>query len=179
MLDLILIIIFIASLMVGIKRGFVVQAIHLVSYFLSVLVAYIFYKPLADNFVLWIPYPGISEDTSKTLTLDAIDVDQTFYRIIAFAVIFFATKIVMQVIASIFDFLTYLPVLKSVNRLLGAFLCFIEFYLIAFIILYVSALLPLGPIQGLLGGSFIAGLMLEHTPLITSMFQNLWYIYTN
>ncbi len=179
MLDLILIIIFIASLMVGIKRGFVVQAIHLISFFVSLLVAYIFYKPLADNFVLWIPYPGISVDTSKALMLEAIDVDQTFYRIIAFAVIFFATKIVLQVIASIFDFLTYLPVLKSVNRLLGAVLCFIEFYLIAFIILYVLALLPLEPIQGLLNGSIITGLMLEHTPLITSMFQNWWYIYTN
>ncbi|KGR78749.1 CvpA family protein [Ureibacillus manganicus] len=178
MLDLLLIIIFIASLMVGIKRGFVVQVIHLVSYFVSLLVAYIFYRPLADNFVLWIPYPGISEDTSKTLMLEAIDVDQTFYRIIAFAIIFFATKVVLQVIASIFDFLTYLPVLKSVNRLLGAVLCFIEFYLIAFIILYVLALLPLAPIQNLLSGSFITGLMLEHTPLITSMFQNWWYIYT-
>lgn len=179
MLDLILIIIFIASLMVGIKRGFVVQAIHLISFFVSLIVAYIFYRPLADNFVLWVPYPGISEDTSKTLMLDAIDVDQTFYRIIAFAVIFFATKIILQVIASVFDFLTYLPVLKSINRLLGAILCFIEFYLIAFIILYVLALLPLGPIQGLLSGSFITKLMLEHTPIITSMFQNWWYIYTS
>jgi uncharacterized membrane protein required for colicin V production len=178
MLDLLLIIIFIASLMVGIKRGFVVQAIHLISFFVALLVAYIFYKPLADNFVLWIPYPGISEDTLKTLMLEAIDVDQTFYRIVAFAVIFFATKVILQVIASIFDFLTYLPVLKSVNRLLGAVLCFIEFYLITFIVLYVLALLPIPSIQGFLSGSFITGLMLEHTPLITSMFQNWWYIST-
>ncbi len=179
MLDLILIIIFIASLMVGIKRGFVVEVIHLASFFVSLLVAYLFYKPLADRFVFWIPYPGISEAASKTLILDAIDVDQTFYRVIAFAVIFFVTKIVLQVIASIFDFLTYLPILKSVNRLLGAVLCFIEFYLIAFIILYVLALLPLDFIQNLLGGSIITGLILEHTPIITNMFQNWWYIYTS
>ncbi|BDH62525.1 membrane protein [Lysinibacillus sp. PLM2] len=179
MLDLILIIIFIASLMVGIRRGFVVEAIHLASFFIALLVAYIFYKPLADNFVFWIPYPGISADSSTTLMLDMIDVDQTFYRIVAFAVIFFATKILLQIVATIFDFLTYLPILKSVNRLLGAALCFVEFYLVTFIVLYVLALLPIDTIQHLLGGSFISGLMLEHTPIVTSIFQNWWYIYTN
>nr|WP_106780264.1 CvpA family protein [Lysinibacillus timonensis] len=177
MLDLILIIIFIASLLVGIKRGFIVEAIHLVSFFIALLVAYIFYKPLADSFVLWIPYPGISADTTTTLMLESIDVDHTFYRIIAFAVIFFTTKIVLQIVANIFNFLTYLPILKSVNRLLGAALCFVEFYVITFIVLYVLALLPIGTLQGLLNSSLITNLMLEHTPIITSVFQNWWYIY--
>ena len=76
-----------------------------------------------------------------------------------------------------FDFLTYLPILSSLNYLLGAVLCFIEAYLILFIGLYVLALLPLESIQKIVDGSFITGLMLEHSPIITSMFQNWWYIY--
>ena len=39
--------------------------------------------------------------------------------------------------ASIFDFIAYLPVLNTVNRWLGALLGMIENYLIMFILLYV------------------------------------------
>lgn len=178
MLDIVILIIFAASLLIGMKRGFVVQVINLVGFFIALIVAYIYYKPLAEKFVLWIPYPGITEDTSVALVVDMLDVDQTFYRIIAFAVIFFAVKIAMQIIGSIFDFLTYLPVLNTFNRLLGALLCFVEFYFIVFILLYVLALLPIASLQSLLGSSIIAGLMLEHTPIVTQLFQKIWYIYT-
>lgn len=178
MLDIILIIIFAASLIVGIKRGFIVQAIHLLSFFIALLVAYTYYKPLAEKFVLWIPYPGISEDASMTLLIDALDVDRTFYRIIAFAVIFFTVKIALQIVGSIFDFLTYLPILSSINRLLGALLCFVEFYIILFIVMYVLALLPVESVQNLMGSSIIVGFMLEHTPILTEVFQKWWYIYT-
>lgn len=178
MLDLILILIFIGSLIVGLKRGFVMQAIHLVSFFIALIVAYIYYKPLAEKFVLWIPYPGVSENASMTLVLDSLDVDRTFYRIIAFAVIFFTVKIALQIVGSIFDFLTYLPILNSINRVLGAVLSFIEVYFILFIVLYVIAMLPIQSIQNLMDNSIIAGIMLEHTPIITKMFQKMWYIYT-
>ncbi|QCR33190.1 CvpA family protein [Lysinibacillus sp. SGAir0095] len=176
MLDIILLIIFAASILVGLKRGFIVQAIHLLSFFVALIVAYIYYKPLAEKFVLWIPYPGVTDDSSMMLVLDQLNVDQTFYRIIAFAVIFFGVKIALQILGSIFDFLTYLPILNSVNRLLGAVLCFVEFYLIVFIGMYVLALLPIGSLQNLLDGSIIAKLMLEHTPVFTSMVQDWWYI---
>ncbi|SOC02957.1 uncharacterized membrane protein required for colicin V production [Ureibacillus xyleni] len=177
MLDIILIIIFVASLLVGLKRGFIVQAIHLSSFFIALLVAYIYYKPLAEKFVLWVPYPGFTEDPSMTLILDTLDVDQTFYRIIAFAVIFFVVKLALQILASVFDFLKYFPILNSVNRVLGAALCFVEFYFILFIAMYVLALIPITSVQNLMGSSIIANLMLEHTPILTKMVQNWWYIY--
>ncbi|WP_339288282.1 CvpA family protein [Ureibacillus sp. FSL K6-0786] len=177
MLDIILLFVFAASLLIGMKRGFIMQAINLVGFLVALIVAYIYYKPLAEKFVLWIPYPGLQPDSSLTLVLDALDVDKTFYRIIAFAVIFFVVKLAMQIVASVFDFLTFLPVLKSFNRILGALLCFVEFYFILFILLYVFALLPIDAIQKLMGSSFIANFMLEHTPIVTQLFQKLWYIY--
>lgn len=177
MLDIILLLIFAGSLLVGLKRGFIVQAIHLSSFFIALLVAYIYYKPLAEKFVLWVPYPGITQDSSMTLILDSLDVDQTFYRIIAFAVIFFVVKLAMQILASVFDFLKYFPILNSVNRVLGAALCFVEFYFILFIIMYVLALIPIISVQNLMGSSIIANLMLEHTPILTKIVQNWWYIY--
>lgn len=178
MLDIIILIIFAASLIVGGKRGFVVQAINLFSFVIALIVAYIYYKPLAQKFVLWIPYPGFTEDATMTLVLDSLDVDRTFYRVIAFAIIFFTVKIALQIVGSMFDFLTYLPILGSINRILGAVLGFVEFYFLLFIALYVLALLPIEGLQTILDSSILTGLILEHTPIITSVFQNWWYIYS-
>lgn len=178
MLDIILLLILIASLVVGVKRGFIVQAIHIGSFFIALIVAYIYYKPLAEKFVFWIPYPGFAEGSTATLILDTLDVDRTFYRVIAFAVIFFVVKIALQIVGSMFDFLKYIPVLGSINRLLGAMLCFAEFYILIFIGLYVIALLPLENVQTVLSKSVLTGLILEKTPILTSMFQNWWYIYS-
>lgn len=178
MLDIILLIVLLLSCFIGAKRGFIVQIIHLGSFLIALLVAYIYYKPLAQKFVLWVPYPGFTEDATMTLVLDTLDVDRTFYRVIAFALIFFIVKLILQIIGSMFDFLTYLPILGPINRLLGAILGFIEFYFIIFIGLYVFALLPLEAIQNVLNQSILTGLILEHTPVVTQMFQNWWYIYT-
>lgn len=179
MLDLFILAVFIISLIIGAKRGLIVQLINIASFLIALVVAIIYYKPLADKFVLWIPYPGFTEGSTMTLVLDSLDIDRTFYRVFAFALIFFTVKIALQILGSMFDFLTYLPVLSSVNYLLGAVLCFIEAYIILFIGLYVIALLPIESIQSIVDSSFLTGLILEHTPVITSIFQNWWYIYKN
>ena len=84
---------------------------------------------------------------SLSIVIDSLDLDRTFYRVLAFAIIFFVVKFTLQIVTSIFDFLAYLPVLKSVNKLLGAVLGFIEHYLLLFIALYVLVLLPIETIQ--------------------------------
>lgn len=179
MLDLFILVVFIISLIIGAKRGLIVQLIHIGSFLIALVVAVIYYKPLADKFVLWIPYPGFTEGSTMTLVLDSLDVDRTFYRVFAFALIFFVVKISLQILGSMFDFLTYLPVFSSLNFVLGAVLGFVEAYLILFIGLYVIALLPIESIQAIVDGSWITGLMLEHTPIITNLFQDWWYIYKN
>lgn len=179
MLDILLLILFAISLAIGARRGFILQAVHLVSYVVALIVAFLYYKSLAQKFVLWIPYPGFTEDATMTLVLDSLDIDRTFYRVFAFAIIFFAVKITLQIVGSMFDFLAQVPVFSSVNYVLGAALCFIEVYLLLFIALYVLALIPLESIQSFTDSSFITKLMLEHTPIITGLFQDWWYIYTN
>ncbi|MEG0258958.1 MAG: CvpA family protein [Lysinibacillus sp.] len=177
MLDLIILIVLLAGLIVGGKRGLIVQVMHLTSFIIALIVAYIYYKPLAEKFVFWIPYPGVTDSGSLSIVIDNLDLDSTFYQVIAFAFIFFAVKVALQILASVFDFIKYLPVLASVNRLLGAALGVIEYYLLMFIALYVLALLPIEPIESLMKSSILSSLILEHTPIITSMFQKWWYIY--
>lgn len=179
MLDLIILIVLLAGLIVGLKRGLIVQLMHIVSFVVALIIAYIYYKPLAEKFVFWVPYPGVTDTGSLGVVIDSLDLDRTFYRVIAFAVIFFVVKFTLQIVASIFDFIAYLPVLKSLNRILGALFGVIEYYLLLFIVLYVFALLPIEPVQNLMSKSLLSGIILEHTPIITNMFQKWWYIYMN
>ena len=177
MLDILLLLLLVASFIIGAKRGLIVQLMHVVTLIVAFVVALIYYKPLAQKFVLWIPYPAFTDGITQTINLEAIDVDRTFYQVLAFALIFFVVKFALQIVASIFDFLTYLPVLHTVNRLLGAVFGFVEMYLLLFLALYVFALLPIEKIQVILADSSLTRFMLEKTPIFTSLVKEWWYIY--
>ena len=111
MLDILILLLLLAGLFVGAKRGLIVQLIHMTGFVIALLVAYTYYKPLAEKFVLWIPYPAVDSGSTLTIAIDRLDLDQTFYQLIAFALIFFVIKFALQLVASMFDFLKYLPVL--------------------------------------------------------------------
>jgi len=178
MLDIILLLVLLTGLFVGAKRGLIVQLIHMTGFIIALIVAYTYYKPLAEKFVLWIPYPTVGSNTSLSFAIDRLDLDQTFYQLIAFALIFFAVKFALQLVASMFDFLSYLPVLGVFSKIAGAILGFIEFYILLFILLYVMALLPIAIFQSLIENSIIVDSMLEHTPFLSETVKKWWFIYT-
>ncbi|WP_342598557.1 CvpA family protein [Psychrobacillus sp. FSL H8-0483] len=177
MIDIIILILLVAGFITGARRGLIVQLIHMTGFIIALIVAYTYYKPLAEKFVLWIPFPAITTGSKLTIAVDSLDLDQTFYRIIAFAIIFIAVKFALQLLASMFDFLKYLPILGFVSNIAGAILGFIEFYFIMFVLLYVLALLPIDLIQNLIANSVLTGWMLEHTPILSELVKKWWFIY--
>lgn len=177
MLDIILFLLLIAGIIVGAKRGLVVQLIHMVGFIIALVVAYLYYKPLSEYFVLWIPYPVVTDESRFTMVVGQLDLDQTFYQLFAFVLIFFVVKFGLQLIASMFDFLKYLPVLGFLSKILGAILGFIEMLVLLFFFIYVFALLPMDLIQNQLANSGIAQAILEHTPYFSEKVKEWWYIY--
>lgn len=177
MLDILILILLVAGLITGAKRGLIVQLIHMTGFIIALIVAYTYYKPLADKFVLWIPFPAVTAGSKLTIAVESLDLDQTFYRIIAFALIFIVVKFALQLLASMFDFLKYLPILGFISNIVGAVLGFIEFYFILFVLLYVFALLPIDFIQNLISKSILTSWMLDHTPLLSETVKKWWYIY--
>ena len=175
--DILLLIILLGGIIVGAKRGFIVQLIHMVGFVVALIVAYKYYKPLSEYFTLWIPYPAVNENSQFTIVVDQLDLDQTFYQLLAFALIFFVVKFGLQLIASMFDFLKFLPVLGFFSKILGAVLGLIEVYILLFIFIYVFALLPVDAVQNQLENSGIAQSMLEHTPYFSEKVKEWWYIY--
>lgn len=177
MVDLIIIILLFAGLVSGAKRGLIVQLIQMAGFLISIIVAYLYYKPLAEKLVLWIPYPSVDENTTLKFAVEQLDLSHTFYQLLAFALIFFVVKFAIQIFASLFDFLRHIPILGGLNRILGGLFGVIEAYLLIFIVLYVIALLPIDGIQKYVESSFLTTLILDYTPIISKTFQNLWFVY--
>lgn len=178
MLDIVIVFLLVAGIFIGAKRGLIVQLIHMTGFIVALVVAYTYYKPLAEKFVLWIPYPTVDSNSTLTIAIDRLDLDQTFYQLIAFALIFFVIKFALQLVASMFDFLSYLPVLGIISRIAGAILGFIEFYILLFILIYVIALLPIDLFQTLIENSSLVDTMLNKTPYFSETVKTWWYIYT-
>ncbi|WP_405100700.1 CvpA family protein [Oceanobacillus sp. FSL H7-0719] len=178
MLDIILIVLLLFGLFIGLARGFILQLLHLVGFITAFVVAAIYYDDLAGMLELWLPYQEIKNNAWADF-LNALPLEMAFYSIVSFAIIFFAVKIILQIIANMLDFVASIPLINIVNKLSGAVLGLVEVYLIAFIILFVLALTPVEGIQTALNNSFIAMLMLEKTPYFSGKVFDLIQTYVS
>ncbi|UOR13864.1 CvpA family protein [Halobacillus amylolyticus] len=174
MIDLLLLIILFLGVMVGFRRGFILQLFHLIGFIAAFIVAVMYYDNLAPKLILWVPYPELPEGASWAIFMESLPLEQAFYNASAFAILFFGVKIILQIIASMLDFVSELPVLSSLNSLLGGILGFVERYFLLFILLYIAALVPLGVVQNALDGSFLAQFIIEKTPILSSQIKTMW-----
>ncbi|WP_163970174.1 CvpA family protein [Oceanobacillus halotolerans] len=175
MVDFILIILLILGFFIGLKRGFILQVFHLLGFIIAFILATIYYDNLAEMFSLWIPYPELGSDSAWAIFLQSDPLETAFYNAIAFAAIFFSVKIVLQIIASMLDFVASLPILSSINGILGAVLGFLEVYLIIFVILFILALTPISSIQVWIDHSTVAQFIVEKTPILSEQVKTLWF----
>lgn len=177
MIDLLILIAIVAGAIIGIRRGLVLQSIHLVGVIVSLIVAWIFYKPLADRFEMLIPYPGITANTNLIIPTDDIDVDRTFYRLFAYVLIFIVAKVLLQVVASAFQKYAYVEVFPQWNRIVGALLGIVEVYIVLYMLLSLLAMLPLEMVTSRLDGSLFASFVVNYSPILSMIFKNIWYLY--
>ncbi|PLS02594.1 CvpA family protein [Neobacillus cucumis] len=178
MLGLAIIIFLIIGFFVGLKRGFILQLVHLTGFIIAYVAAASYYEELSTKLILWIPYPDFGDGTALKIFSDSTDMESAFYRAIAFVIIFFAVKILFQIIGSMLDFIAHLPVLRQLNVLAGGLLGFCEVYLIIFILLYIAALIPIEVIQDQLDHSNLAKAIVNHTPILSQQIKSLWIEYT-
>lgn len=175
MLDLIIIVLLLFGLLRGLKRGFIMQIVHLTGFVVAFIVANKYYIPLSEKITLWVPYTNTSENSFIATIIDNANIEEVFYRAIAFAFIFFAVKFIWQLIGSMIDFIASLPILKQLNTWAGAILGIVEIYLVLFILLYIAALMPIASIQDQLNNSSIAAGIIENTPYLSQKIKELWF----
>lgn len=175
MINLILIVLLLFGFIIGLKRGFILQIFHMIGFIASFIIAVIYYKKLSPYLAMWIPYPDFTGEGAMALFLNSLPLESAFYNAVSFVLIFFAVKIVLQIIASMLDFVSFIPILSSLNRIGGAVLGFLEVYLYIFILLYILALTPLSKIQSLIEQSSLAKLIIEKTPFLSRKIEDLWF----
>ncbi|WP_066311424.1 CvpA family protein [Bacillus sp. FJAT-29814] len=174
MLDLAILLFLIIGFFVGLKRGFILQLVHLIGFIIAYIVAYMYYEDFVPRLMLWIPYPNFGEGTILKILTDSSNMEMAFYRAISFVIIFFAVKVLLQIIGSMFDFIAHLPVLKQLNFWAGGLLGFLEVYFIIFIVIYIAALIPIELFQTALDGSFMAETMVKYTPILSQQIHDWW-----
>ncbi|MEK4565850.1 CvpA family protein [Alkalihalobacillus sp. FSL R5-0424] len=176
MLSIIILLMLVFSFFVGRRRGFILQLIHLTGFIISLYVAYRYSGNLADNiqFRLIIPFPEFDGDGIGGMLIQAFNTEDVYYRAIAFAILFFATRIILHIVGTMLDFVAHLPILRTINKLLGGILCIVETYLIVFVLLYVAAVLQIDVVQGFMQDSIVAQFMLNHTPFLSDWIKDLW-----
>lgn len=175
MLSIILLLGILISIIVGVRRGFILQAIHMVGFFIAFIAASIFYSKVSTKLIMWVPFPSGGSSTGLKLLFNEKGLEAAYYNAISFFLIFIIVKITLQIVASLFDFLASFPLLKQFNHLLGGVLSFIEFYIITLIIITIFAMVPVATIQNSIQGSFVAKQMILHTPLISSIIEAMWF----
>jgi uncharacterized membrane protein required for colicin V production len=175
MLDLVILTVLLIGAIVGLRRGFILQFIHLTGFFVAFITAYMYYDELAPKLKLWIPFPTMGSKGSFNMIFDTIGLDLAYYNAIAFAAIFFAVKILWQMIGSMLDFIAHFPILKTLNRWGGGVLGLAEVYLIMFILVYIAALLPIEIVQNQIHESFFAQSIVKNTPLFSDKVKDLWF----
>ncbi|KIL44644.1 CvpA family protein [Jeotgalibacillus soli] len=174
MLDLALFILMIIGFFVGLRRGFILQLIHMIGFFVAFFVAYLYYDVLAPKLTLWVPYPAFDSHSELRMITESINFEESYYRIIAFSIIFFAVKLLMQLIGSMFDSISQFPILRPLNVFGGGILGVLEVYFIFFILLYIAAMLPIASVQSALDGSWIAKFILTNTPIFSEQVKEWW-----
>lgn len=174
MLSFLLFFALVVSFFVGFRRGIILQVIHLLGFVAAFVVAYLYYQEVAHYIRLWIPFPQLSGDSSIELLVDAFGFERVYYNGIAFAILFFSTKVIMQIIGSLFDFLAHLPILNMINRWLGGFLGFIEGLLIIVVLLHLGALIQIEIIQVTIQNSSFAQMIFDYTPILSDRIKELW-----
>ncbi|WP_188206360.1 CvpA family protein [Alkalibacillus aidingensis] len=177
MFDIILLILLIFGFLLGLKRGFILQLMHLVGFIVALIVARLYYQDLAAIIELWIPNPNLSDEHFWASLMDTFSIADAFYNGMAFIIIFIIVKIIMQIIANMLNFVANIPILNSLNNFLGAIIGFIEMYFIIFIILFLFSLISVEFIQDTVQNSVIASFMIEKTPIFSERIKDWWFTY--
>lgn len=175
MIDLILFVLLVFGVLMGLKRGFILQFFHLTGSIVALVIAMLYYDAISPRLELWVPFPELPADAAWAVFLGESSIENAFYNAAAFLLIFMAVRILLHILASMLDFVAELPVLSSVNKLFGGVLGFVEVYLILFLFLYVGALLPIEFVQTMLDRSEIAAFTIENTPYLSGKIKELWF----
>ncbi|GAX08890.1 colicin V production protein [Secundilactobacillus silagincola] len=158
-----IIIILALGLISGYQRGFVAVVISLLAYIVAWVVATIFSQTLA-NFL----FHAFTSSNSVT-----VPVPRMLSGLVFFVLFSFAYSVIRRIGRDL-NLITRLPLIHSVNALIGAALNFIVRYLLIFLVLNILLLFPNEWIQSQYQASPVAQNIVKNTPVMSKQLIQSW-----
>lgn len=176
MLSILLILILSWHFYIGYSRGIILQAYYLVASIVSLVIASQFYRMLAKQMTLWIPYSNASQGaTVKFFTaVNIFDLDQVYYAGVAFTAIYVMVYL-------LFRFVGVLVHLAPINHFdsvkmncISGGLAILATLVVFNLVLTLLATVPMAFVQNTLSDSFLARVIIDYLPPLSSMTKALW-----
>ncbi|MEY8598197.1 CvpA family protein [Mammaliicoccus lentus] len=171
MITLLVIICLILGVIIGYRRSLVLESLHAISTISALVVAVICYAPFSKQLHLLLPYPSASTEGTNAIFKN-INNEDAFYNIMAILILFVLTKIILQVISTVFDFYHQMEFGGKYAQYFAMVLGFIETYIIVIIILATVAVIPIPMFIEALHQSSVGNLVLTKTPFLSELLVN-------
>ncbi|GAA0374701.1 CvpA family protein [Bacillus horti] len=171
--DIVILCLLVAGFIMGYKRGLIKQAIHMVGFIVAIIVAFLFNGTVAEMLQGVIPYPFSEPEGAASLLL-ILDLERMFYKALAFALLFFGTKLVLSLIGHLLTAVASLPGLNLINRWLGGTLGVLQIFVLMFIVVHVLFFIPWETGHQWLASSSIAQWMTDQTSIVPDQIMDIW-----
>src|SRR5699024_2840271 len=169
-MSIIIFILLLIGLVIGYRRGVILQLLHLVGTISAIIISAMNYETLSARFDMVMPYPSTAQSVNNPLLPDLANAEYAFYDMTAFFIIFVVSKILIQLIVSAFDYLQQISVFGKVGEIAGLVLGLVEMIYILTVIIFMLAIIPLEFIQNAIGDSWLATFIMEHTFILSDKF---------
>lgn len=169
-LDIIIVILFIISFLEGWKKGLLTSVVKLVSSILIFILAFLLKGPISLIFIEHLPFISFGGLFAGITSLNIVLYEGLAFLlcVIVLSIIF---KIILKFTGVINKLLNATIILGLPNKLGGAIVNFIRYYIIVFIIIFVLSLIP--KTSAYILESNITSSMLNKTPILSSMTKDI------
>lgn len=174
MLTLMIILVLLLGTYLGYRRGFFLQAVHILGYGISFALAWNLYPQLAEWLEILVPFPAVQPQSTLALYSEQMSfyLDDAFYGVLAFAVLLALGWIITQLLATLARPLMYYQMYYYVNAVAGAGLSFLASYTLVFIFLFILSLLPIEWVQQQFVNNPLAYWIVSQSPILSSWTQS-------
>ncbi len=142
--DIVILLVFFSSILIGFGRGFVGEVVSLVTLIVAIFIAIHFTSPLANYFTATSTVKGVVSQTSSAIGVSTSEPVSYIALAISFGLIFFGTMLLGGIVKLILNSIFQTGVLGLGNRLLGAMFGTVRGFFINLVLIFLIQLSPFG-----------------------------------
>lgn len=171
-MTLLILILIILSGIVGFRRGGLLQLLHFLGTVSALVIARLNYETLGNKLELIMPYPSSVSEVENVVLPTIQDLEQAYYYMSAFLFIFIVSKLIIQIIVSVFDFVNQIIFERKRSKIIGTIIGVIECIYVLAVIIFFLATIPSTGLQEAISNSQLATFIMDHTLIISDKLKD-------